>query len=91
LQKVGIIGLTDLSDFTPIDYNSPVSENAAKKSILWKQFLRFIQSKKDNTIMGKAVKIMQAKKSIITIIDSLNDGEKDMISDYQIYRTYLIQ
>lgn len=57
LENVGTVGLSELTDFADIDF----TENDDLTRSLWKQFLRFVQARTDNTIMGKAVKIMQCK------------------------------
>ena len=47
LQKVGFIGISDLADFTAIDYSEAAGspEEKVQRKDLWKQFLRYVQSK----------------------------------------------
>ena len=59
LENVGTTGLSELADFTSIDFTGNTDFQITHN--IWKLFLRYVQSKSDNTIMGKAIKIMRCK------------------------------
>jgi len=56
---------------------------------LWAQLLKFVQGKKQSSVLSYMIIFQTCKKNIMEIIEGLKESRYILLKDYQIFNTYI--